>query len=83
MHTGFDIETGCLNYKSLFLSNPVQSAVEAAQGATSDDLPLYSRAVKGAQGWEAGAVVSQAKALEQGAFDFARKLIGKQYFEAV
>jgi len=79
IHTGFDIETGCLNYKSLFLTNPQTSAVDAFAKATSDDLPFYAKAAKG------GSVsfISQAKALEDRTFDFANKFIGKQYFETV
>ena len=75
VHTGFDIEMGCLNYKSLFLSDPVTSLVDSASKAVTDELPLYARA-------SSLSFVSQSKALDEAAFGFAKKLIAKQYFES-
>jgi len=67
---------GCLNYKSFFLSDPQENQADVAASAVTDDLPFYGRPGKGAVSF-----VSQAKALEDKAFDFATKLIGKKYFE--
>lgn len=76
VHTGFDIEMGCLNYKSLFLSDPVTSLVDTASKAVTDELPLYAKAASSLS------FVSQSKALDEAAFGFAKKLIAKQYFES-
>ena len=76
VHTGFDIETGCLNYKSFFLSDPSESLVDVAVKAVTDDLPFYGKTAKGPVSF-----VSQSKALEDKAFDFAKAFIGKKYFE--
>lgn len=79
VHTGFDIEIGCLNYKSLFLKNPSASAVIGAQAATTDDQPLYAKLAAGA-----GAAPQWAKqgdVLQHPEWAFASKLIKKEYFE--
>lgn len=38
---------GCLNYKRMFLRNPLVNLVEAVAATTSDSDPLYQRAVVG------------------------------------
>jgi len=79
IHTGFDIENGCLNFKSLYLpdySDPLPSAA-----AVESNLK-YTSISKGASG---EVVVSEtlgsAKLLDVSAFSFAKKIINKEYFE--
>lgn len=81
IHTGFDIEMGCLNYKSLFLHHPEESYVEATAGTTKDDTPLYS--VAKAQGGVCKITVkaSHAQVLDQASWGFAKKIVSKEYFE--
>jgi hypothetical protein len=81
IHTGFDIEMGCLNYKSLFLHHPEESYVEATAGSTKDDMPLY--AVAKAQGGVCQITdkASHAQVLSQASWGFAKKLVSKEYFE--
>jgi hypothetical protein len=80
VHTGFDIELGCLNYRSLFLKNPEHSEVDGVQAKTNDDMPLWANAsVKGGElKW-----ASQGTALAEGgdSWNFAKKIIAKEYFE--
>ncbi len=78
IHTGFDIEMGCLNYKSLFLRDPETSAVAAVESKITDDLPLYAKgSAKGGElAWKA-----QKEVLGTAEWGFANKLIKKEYFE--
>lgn len=80
VHTGFDIELGCLNYRSLFLKHPESCQVTAVQAHTTDDLPLYSKASGSSElKW-----LSQGSTLAEGgaSWEFANKLINKEYFES-
>ena len=81
VHTGFDIELGCLNYRSLFLKNPEQSEVASLQSTLTDDMPLWANAsTKGGElKW-----ASQGAVLAEGgdSWKFAKKMIAKEYFEA-
>jgi hypothetical protein len=72
VHTGFDIEMGCLNYKSLFLHHPDTSYVDATAAATKDDTPLYSIGDK---------KMSHADVLKSENWGFAKKITAKEYFE--
>jgi len=78
VHTGFDLEMGCLNYKSLFLRDPPASHVEEAKHKLADDLPLYAKgsAKGGDLVWTA-----QKEVLGVEEWRFADKLIKKEYFE--
>lgn len=78
VHTGFDLEMGCLNYKSLFLRDPQVSAVDAVKSKLADDLPLYAKgsAKGGALAWKA-----QKEVLGVSEWGFADKFIKKEYFE--
>jgi hypothetical protein len=80
VHTGFDLECGCLNYKSLFLEHPEESAVAKVAPTLRDDLPLFSQASpKG----EPLAWVSQGQVLQAApaSWAFTSKMIKKEYFE--
>eukprot|EP00128_Syssomonas_multiformis_P003519 Colp12_sorted_trinity150504_noHs@34862 len=81
IHTGFDLENGCLNFKSLMFPHPPVDAVEveAAKGKDSD--VLYQRISKGANGISVGEKVTADKLLDLPAFSFAKKIIDRQYFE--
>lgn len=83
IHTGFDIEWGCLNFKHLFLKHPETNYVEISVASLSDDLPLYTKITKGASGVEAGPVLSHADVLKSDlpSWKFAKNLISKTYFE--
>jgi len=74
IHTGFDIEMGCLNYKSMFLHHPEKSDIEQVSNSTRDDMPLYARA--GSDNF-----FNQTDVLKQPEWSFAKKLIAKEYFE--
>lgn len=79
VHTGFDLEMGCLNYKSLFLRDPEVSAVDALKNQVNDGLPLYAKAsAKGGELiWK-----SQKDVLGTVEWGFADKLIKSEYFES-
>jgi hypothetical protein len=81
IHTGFDIEMGCISYKSLFLHNPITSAVDSASQATKDDTPFYAQVTLEGGSAKVGALKTQAQALDLPALAFAKKLVGNQYFE--
>jgi acyl-CoA synthetase (AMP-forming)/AMP-acid ligase II len=74
VQTGFDIEMGCLNYKSLFLHHPETSLVDSTAAATKDDMPLYSSLASGAK-------ASHGDVLKDDTWGFAKKIVEKQYFE--
>ena len=74
VHTGFDIEMGCLNYKSMFLHNPESSLVDATATATRDDMALYSSL-------HSGKKITHGEVLANNTWGFAKKLVEKQYFE--
>lgn len=79
IHTGFDLEMGALNYKSLFLRDPEISVVAQLSPTLSDALPLFAQASAqgGALAWKSqGEVLATAPA-----WSFANKLIKKEYFE--
>jgi len=78
VHTGFDLEMGCLNYKSLFLRDPEVSSVEASKAKLSDDLPLYA---KGSANGGDLAWTAQKDVLSAAEWGFADKFIKKEYFE--
>ena len=71
---GFDIEMGCLNYKSMFLHNPESSLVDATATATRDDMALYSSL-------HSGKKITHGEVLANDTWGFAKKLVEKQYFE--
>jgi len=83
VHTGFDIEMGCLNYKSLFLPNPTTNYVDTTVAALKDETPAYAKLVKTEKdkAITVGPPVSQSKLLEETAFAFAKKLVKREYFE--
>ena len=83
LHTGFDIEMGCLNLKRWMQPTPVQTVeLEQRVQSLSDDMPLYRQATKGASGalqmseWQTHADVEKAKQ-----FILADKVSHKEYFE--
>lgn len=82
IQTGFDVELGCLNFKSLFLPHPFESEVQKVATTLSDDLPLYTSIKKGSKGVEVGPTVTQSQVLQSATWDFANKIINKEYFEA-
>lgn len=82
VHTGFDVEMGCLNYKSLFLPNPTTNYVDATIAALNDETPAYVKLAKAADNKiKVGPTITQSKLLDESAFAFAKKLVNKEYFE--
>jgi len=81
IHTGFDIENGCLNFKGLFLPHPSVNECAALSQKTTDEMPLYMKISKGKSGIEVGPTITQGKVLEDSNWSFAKKLINHEYFE--
>lgn len=81
IHLGFDNEVGCLNFKELFLRHPTTNYVHAVSANTSDETPVYSQILKGANGVELSAFVAHGHVLETANWSFANKIVNKQYFE--
>ena len=82
VHTGFDIELGCLNYKSLFLPHPQVNKVAQAASKLSDDMPLYTRISKGSDGsLKASSTLTHGQVVGDKNWAFASKVISKEYFE--
>ena len=81
IHTGFDIEMGCLNYKSLFLHHPEESYVAATAANTKDDMPLYSVAMCEGGKCQITDKASQGQVLNVATWGFAKKILSKEYFE--
>lgn len=84
VHTGFDIELGCLNYRSLFLKNPMKCAVSSHISSLKDDLPLYAMSDPSSNSSVSLKWINQGNALANGgeSWKFANNLINKEYFEA-
>ena len=80
IHTGFDVEMGALNYKHMFLRDPVNSAVDATASSTDDKLPVYSVVSKQGEGWSINKTITQKDALAE--WKFADQIVKQQYFEA-
>ena len=81
IHTGFDVEQGCLTYKSLFLHNPATSAVDTVAASLKDTVPFYSAVQVGKSGVTVGALKTQGEVVDLPAFSFLKKLVSNQYFE--
>lgn len=80
IHTGFDVEQGCLAYKSLFLHNPAVSAVDSVVSTVKDNAPYYA-SVTAKGGLAVGAVKTQGEVAELPPFSFMKKLVSNVYFE--
>lgn len=70
---------GCLNYKGCMLPNPVSSDVDNHFSKLNDDLPLYSTIIGG----KTSPLLTHKQVFEQNTWNFATKLIKKEYFEDV
>jgi hypothetical protein len=81
IHTGFDIEIGCLNYKGCFLPDAAVNYCDAASAALDDTTPLYAHISKGSDGLTASKVATHKDALGLPSFAFAKNLTDKKYFE--
>lgn len=81
IHTGFDLENGCLNFKSMMLPHPSVDYVEIAAEKGQDSDILYQTITKGSNGVQVGENVAAAKLLDQPAYSFAKKIINREYFE--
>ncbi len=47
LHTGFDIQLGCLNFKHWFLNNPTDKRLDARKNGLTSDMPLYCQILAG------------------------------------
>lgn len=89
IHTGFDIERGCLHHRSLFLPNPIFNFSDTTAAAVTDATPLYQVIVKGEvkDGEESppdiviSEVFTQGDVFAKGVWEFADKMIQKKYLE--
>jgi hypothetical protein len=79
IHTGFDIEIGCLNYKACFLPDPLTNYAASVQ--LEDTTPLHSAVSKGDKGVTEGKVSTHKDGLSVPSFAFAKNLADKNYFE--
>lgn len=83
IQTGFEQEVGMLNYKNMFLPDPVTKFAEIAAAATTDDTPAYCAVTKkpDGNGIVMGPTISHKDLAKQPAFQFAKNLIQQKYFE--
>lgn len=85
IHTGFDIEIGCANFKSLFLPNPEINTVDTLAADLTDQTPLYQKVKKGTKGGELdyGPVITHGEVLQSldEEWAYAKKLVSQTYFE--
>mmetsp|Transcript_54538 Transcript_54538/g.111264 ORF Transcript_54538/g.111264 Transcript_54538/m.111264 type:complete len:248 (+) Transcript_54538:2-745(+) len=78
VHTGFDLENGALNYKSLFLPNPTKDLLGDAIAAGSDAAPLYQQITKDGK---VGPEHTAAKILDHPSWWFAKNIVNREFFE--
>lgn len=81
IHTGFDNELGCLNFKELFLRDPATSYVEQLAPTLNDEAPLYVQIKKGPTGIVTTEAAPHKSALDHPTWAFAKKIVNKQFFE--
>lgn len=82
LHTGFDIEMGCLNLKRWMQPTPVKTVeLEQRIQSLTDDMPLYRRATVVDASLKFSPWMSHADVEKQKQFVIADKLIQKEYFE--
>lgn len=82
IHTGFDIEIGCINYKHVFLPNPEINRLLQIQAAIPDSAPLYTSVKKENDGKITQTpALTHAQVLEQNTWPSVNKLLAKEYFE--
>mmetsp|Transcript_50056 Transcript_50056/g.140357 ORF Transcript_50056/g.140357 Transcript_50056/m.140357 type:complete len:251 (+) Transcript_50056:48-800(+) len=81
IHTGFDRENGAITFKSLFL--PQSDYVQKIAPTLPNDAKVYTHIKKGANGPEASQPMTLSEAMDKHPnFDFAKKLLAKEYFES-
>ena len=82
LHTGFDIEMGCLNLKRWMQPTPTRSAeLEARVQSLSDDMPLYRSVIKDSSGLKMSEWHTHGDVLKQKQFVLMDKISQKEYFE--
>ena len=82
LHTGFDIEMGCVNLKRWMQPTPTRTAeLEKRVQSLSDDMPLFSTATKDGNGVKISEWLTHGDVQKQKQFTLADKLTQKEYFE--
>lgn len=84
IHTGFDIEIGCLNFKSLFLPHTEVNKLDLISDNLTDDVALHTILSKDESSGELkrGEIITHGKATESRHWNFAQNIIGNRYFES-
>eukprot|EP01035_Chromulina_nebulosa_P018614 gene18614-24345_t len=84
IHTGFDLEMGCINFKNLYITDPLlKNNLAIVADEITDDTPAYAKAIKGSNGWEIGPIVTHKSLGDIPSFYFAKNLIQQEYFEGI
>ena len=82
LHTGFDVELGCFNFKRWMLPASSQDLVTLAQQSVAESSPLYMRVSKKGDGLDFGEWQTHGDVLAKKSWgDFANNLIDGKYFE--
>ena len=81
IQTGFDKESGCLNYKYVKLPNPVENMCDNTMASTKDDTPLYFKITGNDDKVTAGTIMTHGAVAKEGTWPFVDKLIKNEYFE--
>jgi hypothetical protein len=81
IHTGFDVEKGCLNYKGMFLKNPEVSKVLGTSAALTDSLPFYTKITTGKNGIEVSVTKTHGECGDVKSLEFIRNVTNNKYFE--
>lgn len=82
IHTGYDLECGCLNYKRLFIRNPTISRLaERTQGTSDTDLLYMKTKIAKSGDLVAGDWQSHSAVQLQNLWNIERMIREKKYFE--
>mmetsp|Transcript_6626 Transcript_6626/g.6933 ORF Transcript_6626/g.6933 Transcript_6626/m.6933 type:complete len:249 (-) Transcript_6626:100-846(-) len=81
LHTGYDLEVGCHNFKRWMTDSPEKPHLVEAAAQITDDLPLYRSVVFNNGNLEVSPVYTQKEVFEQKKWQWADNLIQKVYFE--
>mmetsp|Transcript_22318 Transcript_22318/g.32499 ORF Transcript_22318/g.32499 Transcript_22318/m.32499 type:complete len:250 (+) Transcript_22318:89-838(+) len=82
LHSGFDIEVGCLNFKRCFNYSQNKKQLEEIKDSLTDDMPLYRKVSRGADGnLEVSEMYSHKDVYKNKLWGFADKMANKEYFE--
>lgn len=81
LHTGFDLEVGCYNFKRWLVRTADKSHIVAASADVTDDLPLYRRTLLNRGNLEISPLKTQKEVMDEKLWSFSDNLTNKVYFE--